>query len=343
MHKKIAILLVVVFAMNCLTGCSREQAPEENISTEAAIAEEATFSIKETLQLDGCTLVIDTDVLVPDLTALEEITLVFDEAALDSMVKDLVHSRYPDLEEGTMDGCRSWSVATPEQLLFSFDCDDDGFDAGWTGYLDVSRNLNGQDMDEDVLAPFIPHYLTPHIPDKLEMSSAEAGEIIAAFLEQYSCFTYEPWNVVGVNCRDVPDSSGYYQARMQPQYNGLPVYVDKVPMVGACLSANGIFEFQGILALKEQSRQSAEVNFSLEEAVAQFLVDFSDSPRGHHASVERIYLGYIAESHYDETRVLSPAWFIDYSYQETHINTGEEMTLYSTYMYRLDNGSLYTY
>lgn len=344
MTKQICFLLAAFMAITCLTGCAPKAAVSQpTMDMKPEPAKETIVSVKEELQSNGSTLTIDTEVTVPDLSALEEITLVFDEAALDKMVEELVHSQYPGLDEGTMDGYRSWSVQTPEQLLFSFDCIDDGFDAGWTGYLDVARNLNGQDMGDDELARWTPHYMTPYIPDKLEITSAEAGDTIASFLEQYSCFDYKPWNIVGCNCRSIPDSSGYYQAQMQPYYNGLPVFMDQIPLVGACLSAEGIFEFQGILALTEHSRNTAEINMTLQEAVELFKSDFADNPRGDSATVNRIFAGYIAESYYDETRVLFPAWFFEYSYSETHPNTGEEMIIHSTSMYRMDNGGLYTF
>lgn len=71
-------------------------------------------------------------------------------------------------------------------------CWDRGFEAGRTYYLDVARNLNGQDMYDDELKRWTPNYMTEHIPDKLEMTSEEAADQLAAFLEQYSCFQYEP-------------------------------------------------------------------------------------------------------------------------------------------------------
>lgn len=337
MAKRIALLLAAVLAMSCLTGCTRQ----EPVETAPAQMEETVVSVKENLSVDGKTLVMDTEVTVPDLNRMEEVTLCFDENLLDKMVKELVHTQYPDLEEGTMDGYRTWSVATEKQLLFSLDCEDSGFRAGWAGYLDVLRDLNGQDMGNDEHMRWTPYYLTEHIPDKLNMTSTEAAEKLSAFLEQYSCFQYEPRNVVAVNCRNEPDSSGYYQADMQPYYDGRPVLVDGVPYVSACLSAEGVFTFQGMMVLKEQSRKPAEITMTLEDAVEQFKEDFADDPRGDRVTVDRISVGYVAESHYDETRVLSPAWIFEYSAVRPHLNTGEEMTQYYTSAYRMTDGSLY--
>lgn len=334
------LLLCAALAVGCLTGCSQEQAEE----TIPVVAEPQIVSVVEQTTVDGKELVIDTQVEVPDLNAMEEIRLIFDENLLDKMVEELVHSQYPGLEEGTMDGYRSWSVDTPEKLQFSFDCDDNSFEAGRTGYLDVLRDLNGQDMGDDSQMRWTPYYMTPHIPDKLNISSKEAAEKMTDFLTQYSCFDYAPWNVVAVNCSQVPDSSGYYQAMMQPQYDGRPVYIDGVPYVSMCLSAEGVFTFQGVMVLKEKERTAVEVTMTLEGAVERFKADcpkLINNDRVTRVTVERISAGYVAVCHYDGTWVLAPVWLFEYGRTEPHLNTGEEVTYYSTCIYRMEDGSYF--
>lgn len=338
MAKKItALMLSALLAVTSFSGCGTQAQP---VAEAAQPAAPETVSVCESVESGGKTLTMDVQVGVPDLTSLEEVTLVFDEKLLDKMVEELVHSQYPGLEEGTMDGDRDWSVDTPQQLLFSFKCDDDGFEAGRAGYLDVLRDLNGQDVGDDERMRRTPYYMTPHIPDKLNMTSEEAAQVMADFLLQYSCFEYEAWNIVACNCRSVPDSSGYYQARMRPLYDGMPVIQD---LVGACLSAEGIFTFRGIMVLKEQSRKPIGVTYTLDEAVDQFQEDFADDPKGDHTTLNRIYVGYISESYYDGTRSLSPAWVFEYSAVEPNHNTGEEWTLHYTTVYRMKDGNPYYY
>lgn len=333
MGKRMMILLLcAALALSCCTGCTRKHAAE----TLPMQSEPQMVSIVEQTSVDGKELYMDVQVEVPDLSSLEEVTLVFDEELLDEMVKELVHSQYPTLEERIMDGSRDWSVSTQEQLLFSFSCEDHGFHAGRTGYLDVLRNLTGQDLFDDSLNRWTPYYLTPHIPDNLNITSAEAEAAFSDFLGQYSCFDYEAWNIVACN-------AGYYQAQMRPLYEDKPVVLDQVPFVGACLSAEGIFEFQGIMALKEQSRKPIEVTYTLDEAVAKFQKDFADDPKGDHTTLNRISVGYISESYYDETRSLSPAWIFEYSAVSPHHNTGEEWTQHYTTAYRMKDGIPFYY
>ena len=205
MGKKLVLrLLSAVLAMSLLAGCSQQNYEEKNNTQK----ETETVTISEEVLSGESTLVIDTTVEVPDLTNLEEITLCFDDDLLDTMVDELVHSQYPGLEEHPMDGDRKWSVETEERLLFSMGVTDEGWETGRTYYLDCLRDLNGRHIEEDVLNFFTPYYMTPHIPDQLEMNSEEAAEAMADYLGQYSCFTYKPWNVVAVNCRNQPGTSG---------------------------------------------------------------------------------------------------------------------------------------
>ena len=115
MAKKItALLLSALLAVTSFSGCSAQPEPVTEATQPAA---PETVSVCESVESGGKTLTMDVQVDVPALTGLEEVTLVFDEELLDKMVEELVHSQYPGLEEGTMDGDRNWSVDTPEQLL----------------------------------------------------------------------------------------------------------------------------------------------------------------------------------------------------------------------------------
>lgn len=331
-------LLSSVLAVSLLAGCSGQKNAEE--SRMQMVKETVTVS-EEVLSGDS-TLVIDTTVEIPDLTTLEEITLQFDENLLDTMVEELVHSQYPGLEEHPMDGDRKWSVDTEERLLFSLGITDEGWEAGRTYYLDCLRDLNGQHIEEDDLNSFTPYYMTKHIPDQLGMNSEEAAKIMADYLEQYSCFTYKPWSVVAVNCRNQPGTSGYYQMRMQPQFDGIPVYGHGALQVSACLSEEGVFTFQGIMVLKEQSRKPAEVAMTLEEAVEQFKSDFTEDPKGNRVTVDHIKLGYLAESRYSGSWTLFPAWIFEYNAVRPRPDNQEDATNHYVCAYRMKNGSLYT-
>lgn len=341
MGKRIVlILLSALLAVSCLTGCASQKKAEE---TMPKAVEKEIVSVSEDVEANGKTLAIHTTVEVPNLETLEEITLCFSEDTLDTMVKELVHSQYPGLEEHPMDGDRKWSVETEEQLLFSLGVTDEGWETGRTYYLDCLRNLNGQDVEEDDLNSFTPYYMTEHIPDQLEMTAQEAAKAMAEYLSRYSCFTYKPWNVAAVNCRNQPDTSGYYQMLMQPQFDGIPVYGHGALQVSACLSAEGFFTFQGIMVMEEQSRKAAQASMTLEEAVAQFQADFAEDPQGDRVTVDQIKVGYLAQAHYSGNWTLSPVWIFEYHAVRPGHASQKEWTYYDTQAYRMDNGDLYIF
>lgn len=311
MKKLILFVLTASLLLGCLTGCTQEAAVMETAPEETLFTPEAV-EISRTAQKEGQSLTIVATVEVPDLTKMEKVKLNFDEESFQTAGKDLVLSQYPDLKEGrSPDGYRGWSVEIPEQLIISFHADDQSFEAGRCYYVDVLRDLNGQSMGDDGLRVFDAHYLTPHIPNKLGMTSAEAAEKMNEELSQYSCFTYEPYSVAALNIKDKPDSTGYYQARLQPQFEGHPVVGHGALQVSACLSAEGMFTFQGIMLLKETDRIPLETHMTLEEAVDQFQEEFADFAYGEQITVSRITAGYVAVSVYNGTWTLHPAWIFE--------------------------------
>lgn len=337
MTKKISLLLAAVLVMTVLIGCGQKEMPEATLPTQA---EAETVFVKEETTVDGIELLIDTQVNISDMENLEQITLTFDDEMLETMEKELVHSQYPGLKPGIQNGDREWQVANDEQLLFSFGCTEEGFETGRVHYLDVLRNLNGQDMGNDALMRWTPNYMTDHVPDGLDMTSEEAGEEIASFLERYSCLDYVPWNVIAVNCQNVPDSSGYYQAMLQPEYEDLPVYIDGVPYVSACLSEKGVFTFQGIMVLKEQNRTPAESYLTLDEAMALFKSDFSGTviTNTKNVTINAIKVGYMADAGWQGIWTLYPAWVFEYSSTYDRQDGQGEGTDYYTCAYRMKDG-----
>ncbi len=312
MKKLILFTLTVCLLLGCLTGCAREEIVIETAPAETVFTPEVV-EISRTAQRDGQSLTMEAAVEVPDLTTMEKVKLNFDEEAFQAVGKDLVLSQYPDLKEGrSPDGYRGWSKDTPEQLIIGFHAEDESFRSGWCYYLDVLRDLNGQDMGDDGVRIFDAHYLTPHIPNKLGMTSAEAAEKMNEQLSQYSCFTYKPYSVAALNIKEKPESTGYYQAQLQPRFEGRPVVGRGAMNVSACLSAEGMFTFQGTMLLKETDRIPLETHITLEEAVDQFQEEFTDFTYREQITVNRITAGYVAVSVYNGTWTLHPAWIFEY-------------------------------
>lgn len=322
--KRIACGMLLVALM--LTACGRAL-PQE--TTLPAPTRPETVAVDREEMVDGKSLVIHSQVKMPDFDNLEAVTLVFDEEAFQRAAEDLVLSRYPDAREqwDEASGSRGWSVESENRLSISLDCFDQGFEAGRLLFLDVARDRNGSGMGEDDLNAFTYGYITPHIPTGLEITGQEAGEAMGQFLSQYSCFTYRIWSL---RAQD-DEAGGYYQAFLEPQYEGLPV---EGLWVSACLSQEGVFTFQGVMALKAQSRKRVETTVTLEQAVEAFREELPWL-RGTAIEVVDIRPGYTARSGYGGEWTLRPAWIFDYAQ-----TTDQGLTQYGTLTIRMEDGKV---
>ncbi len=310
MKKILFMILTAAMLLGCFTGCAQAAAAETTGET-AYVPE--TVKISSGASLEGKTLIIDTEVTVPDLGKLEKITLNFDEEAYQAAGKELALAYYPNLkEEHSEDGSRGWREITEEGLGVIFDCWDDGFEAGRCYYEYLDNDLNGQAMPGDEGRSFDGYYFTENIPNKLGMTALEAAEKISEELHKYSCFTYEPWSVTACNIREDPDSSGYYSARMKPIFEGRPVYGPGALYASTHMSAEGLFAFQGIILLKETGRTEISCAIDLDTAVERFREEFVEVAIRDAVVVDRIAAGYIASSEYDGTWTLHPAWVFEY-------------------------------
>lgn len=325
--KRIACVILLMVLM--LTACSQENS-QETVLLASTQPEVVAVDREETV--DGKSLVIHTQVEMPDFDNLEEVTLVFDEEKLRAGAEDLVLSQYPDVKEQRDDttGSRAWSVESEKRLSLSLDCFDQGFEAGRLLFLDVARDRNGSGMGEDDLNAFTYGYITPHIPTGLEITGQEAGEAMGQFLSRYSCFTYRIWSL---RAQD-DETGGYYQAFLEPRYEGLPVKGKGPLMVSACLSQEGVFTFQGVMALKEQSRKRVETSVTLEQAVEAFREELPWL-RGTVVEVVDIRPGYTARSGHGGEWTLRPAWIFDYAQ-----TTDQGLTQYGTLTIRMEDGKV---
>lgn len=324
--KRIVCLLIILLL--ALTACGQEL-PRD--TTLPAPTQPELVAIHREETVDGKKLTIHAQVELPDLDDLEAVTLVFDEDRLQAMVSDLINGDYPDIREETDGTNRLWDGEKDGRLTVSLACRDTGFDAGWVYYLDVTRDRNGSGMEEDDLHAFTYGYMTSHVPTGLELTGQEAGQAMGEFLQRYSCFSYQPWSL---RAQDAA-GGGYYQAFLEPQYEGLPVKGDGPLMVSACISEEGAFTFQGVLALKELSREKVEAAVTLEQAVDIFREELPYI-RGTTVEVVDIRPGYIARSGYAGEWTLRPAWLFTYT------KTSGTSTDYETLAVRMEDGKIHS-
>lgn len=321
--KRIACLLIVLLL--ALTACGKETLQE---TAPLVPTQPEVVAIDREEMADGKNFTIHTQVELPDLAGLETVTLVFDEDNLQTMVSDLITEGHPDIREETDGTYRLWAGEEDDRLTISLACQDAGFDAGWVYYLDVSRDRNGSGMGEDDENCFTYGYETPHVPTGLAFTGKEAGQTIGDLLSGYSCFTYATRSIIA---QDAP-TGGYYQAAMEPQFQGLPVVGLGPLRVSACISEEGVFTFQGVLALKELGREKVEPTVTLEQAVEAFREELAYMS-GTGVEVVAIRPGYLARSGYAGEWTLRPAWLFDY------VQAGGGDTTFSTLAFPMDGGT----
>lgn len=292
-------LLLAIF---CLTGCAAPQA--ETQPTQTALWEAGSVTeLSQTVTEEGRTLILKGSLELPEPETLNHIQLALDEEALERFVQDYIYSAYPDAKKvAREDGRIEWVKEDGEQFLLSFsqDITGDGY------YLDVTRDLNGNNLDKE--HTFERGYITPQIPGDLTSTAAEAAKAAGEEIARYSCFSFVPWNVTA---NVTEDGRGAYYAKLQPYFEGLPV-TGYVPFgdISAHISEEGMFSCGGSFLLKEISREAIVPKCTLEEAAEKLKTDFLAHMSGDDKIMEVVSVNvqYFAEFDIDNICHLRPAW-----------------------------------
>lgn len=256
-------------------------------------------------QRRGVGLTIDSPLPSVNPEVYHTITLEVDEEAWRAMGRELVMPRFPQIQGELNSGTREIIVTDPAtgNLLLDFDCAGDGT-PGSLHYLDVQRNLNGSGLD-DAGSFLKAHYLTPIVPQGMEMTGEEAARRAAELLSDYSCFQFTPWNVQAEY--DAQKQQGCYRIALQPEYQGIPVYDAEVQ---AFYSNDGLFSCQGMLLLKECRRTAVGNPVPLEQAIESFVNTIPELTSQSQVRCTAILPGYVAAAEGEEV-TLSPAWVFE--------------------------------
>ena len=323
--KWIAALLTAL----CLTGCAAPQA--ETVPTQAALWEAgAETELSQTIKTEGCTLILNGSVELPSPEELYHVELALDEEAVNRFLQDYVYSAYPDAEKETReDGSIYWWKEEDDRHLLSFSQEITG--RGY--YLDLTRDLNGKDLDEKHILER--YYITDKVPGDLSITAEEAAKAAGEEIARYSCFSFAPWNVTA---SVTEDGKGDYYANLQPYLDGLPV-IGHFPFrdISAGISAEGLFTFQGIFLLKEVNRETIVPSCTLEEAVEKLKSDFLTYLYNNNEKTTEIVnvdVQYFAEYDIDNVCHLSPAWVF------TCRKESNGSARYSDFAYLMETGAL---
>lgn len=287
-------------------------------------------------QFRGTTITIDSALPASDLSIPEMITLRGDDNLWQTMGRELVMERFPQIEGSLKSGATDIGITDEAsgRLLLSFELSAEGI-PGMVHYLDVERDLNGSRLDPWETA-FTPHYITSQVPEGVTMTAEDAALDASSLLKQYSCFEFAPWNIQAEY--DDQKQEGYYRMTLQPYYQGLPVYGQRA-MTRVFESSQGIFSCSGLLALKEESRIGIQNTPSMDQAVESFVNNIPALSTSDRVQCSAIRLGYLAQAGDDEM-VLIPAWVFECSEEPTDTQQGHVSYFEAAYL--IQDGTLWS-
>lgn len=263
-------------------------------------------------QIRGTTITIHALAPTENPEECSIIAMKSDPCLWEKLGRELVLERFPQIEAELRSGKTDISLSdeTTGNLLLAFNGSPDGR-PGWLNYLDVQRDLNGRNLDGDTNW-FTPHYLSTTIPDGMEITGEEAAAKLAQLLADCSCFQFTPWNVQAEY--DQQKQQGYYRIKLQPEYEGIPVYGTE-STTEAFYSNDGLFCCQGLLMLKEHQRTAVPSPITLKQAIEAVVNHIPALTSYDAVRCSEIRLGYLAQTQEEEV-VLSPAWVFQCSHTQ---------------------------
>ena len=282
---------------------------------------------------------INADVSVPEVESLNRIVFVFDEDNMNRIVNEWLLPAYPDAKTHTDESFDyGWGISKDDRsVLMGFSANKDGNIA----FIDASKDINGSAEDHHLES----RYITNKIPLGMNIDAKEAESVAKAFVEKYSPFKYSAYKITDIN--DDQRNKGYYEIYLQPEYKSIPVCVAKSSdgnsinlFFEVCISAEGMFAFQGNSNLKEIDCKPVENLMPFDSIMDYFSNDIAVLATGTDVHVNSIYLAYIPESDNSANPEikLTPAWCFEYT--DSRIEDGQEIILNFTVAYSVENGRI---
>lgn len=303
MKKHFVFTLCAVMAV-CLCGCTLRN-PEET-TVPSSVGSYTVPEISSLLEIDRTEQIGDKTVTIHATVAPVEEENLFtavltpDISAWAALGKDLLPNYAQEIDSAVQSGSMGISVVEDERLWLTFSLDS----VEGMVFLDCKKDLNGSDLDS-VWSYSIPHYRTQLVPPATEITADEAAEKVCELLDSHSCLRFTPWNITAGY--DSQKMKGYYHIKLQPQFEGVPIYP---ALVSSFYSDEGLFSCQGTVLLQERERTPVESVFPLERAVEQFIAYCPAYAYTEKVVCQQIGLGYVLASE-EDIITLSPAWIFE--------------------------------
>lgn len=312
----------------------------ESIPADSAIAFKdlkTPAHVEKSFNQNNISVNINADVSVPEIESLYRVVFVFDEENMNRIVNEWLLPAFPDAKSITDESFDyGWGTSKVDgNVLMSFKADRDGN----IGFIDAAKDINGFEEDHH----FESRYITSKIPLGMNTDAKEAEKTAKAFVEKYSPFKYSAYKITDIN--DKQRNKGYYEIYLQPEYRKIPVCValscegySTALFFEVCISADGIFAFQGRSNLKETDCKPIESIMPFDSIMDYFSNDIAVLSIGTDVRVNNIYLAYIPESDNSVSPEikLTPAWCFEYT--DSRVEDGQEIINNFTLAYSVENG-----
>ncbi len=276
--------------------CSISALGEEGSSTDSEI-------LSMTFTNNGHVLTVQS--MKPVYEASEIYTAAFerDEETFHTMLDELLVKQYPTVEK-INDLC--WMGYTNGKLQATL-----GYSSLWSiSYTDVTNDMNGILQEEEHL--YDDGYITANQPEMCTLTPEDAGRLAVEFAMEWSHdLTFYVNRVLSV----VDEDRGSYMVNVRAKFQGRPIITlakaySIAPQIGFHISDEGIFDFQGLFLLKEQSREPVNL-VALEDVLENLGETFDAYSVFADICVNEVTLDYCMETSDNIHFSVRPVWCFD--------------------------------
>lgn len=339
----------LLFPLFLLTSCGLSkdpvgQTPKDLISV-SDLPEVVSDRITESVKADDKELKINVLYDGKDVTALNETRLEFDEDKKNEFINSVMYQEDGTVEESTAEsGEHCWNLIRNNQLAASCSLDD----RGWLQYDDIYHDINCPYMDDDGGHIFEYGYITSNIPAHMTKSAKEIAGEYAKYLSEYSCFSFEAWNVLAGYEPEL--DQGDYDILFQAVYDNLPVTINigtntRKFSVDMIYSNGRVIKLFGPWLFKAENQKKVNAITNPFQIIDEIKKDFTIYAQGENSVVEidQMRLEYFPKESDKDSYLLVPVWNFhctDTRHESVDGNEEQEIKTEYNYVFYAEDGKL---
>ncbi|MDO4838613.1 MAG: hypothetical protein Q4B32_09510 [Clostridia bacterium] len=209
-----------------------------------------------------------------------------------------------------------------------------GYSSLWSvDYLNVANDMNGILQEEDHL--FDDGYMTTNQPEMCTLTPEDAGKLAVDFSMEWSHdLTFYVNRILSV----IDEDRGCYMVNVRAEFQEYPIMTltkaySIAPQIDFHISDDGIFAFQGLFLLKEQSREPVNL-VAVEDAMKNLGASFAAYSTLSDICIDEAALNYCMETTDNVHFSVRPVWCFD----GTGINASDGLSHAIAFVYYADSG-----